>query len=140
MRPQVFACLLLALALGAAPAPQQPDSFRDEHKDLDGKSQRPDKQVSDLTRSVASKLPHIGSTTSQLPIRNLIDERLFGAMEKNNVPHASLSSDDEFCRRVYLDLTGRIPTPEQLKQFVESADANKRDKLIDELLDSQAWV
>ena len=63
MRLHVFSYLLLALALGAAPAPQQPDSFRDEHKDLEAKSQRPDKQVSDLTSSVASKLPHIGSST-----------------------------------------------------------------------------
>jgi hypothetical protein len=140
MRPHVFSFLILAIALGAAPAPQRQESLRDEHKDLNSKSQRPDKQVSDLTSSVASKLPQIGSTTKEMPIRNLIDEHLFGAMEKNGVPHASLSSDEEFCRRVHLDLTGRIPTPEQLKKFVEGSDADKRDKLVDELLDSQAWV
>src|SRR5882762_8208144 len=124
MRRHVFSVLFLVLALGAAPAPQQPDGCRDDHKDLDAKSQRPDKQVSDLTRSVAAKLPHIGSASNQLSIRNLIDEHLFGAMEKAGVPHASLSSDEEFCRRVHLDLTGRIPTPEQLKKFVESQAAD----------------
>ena len=61
-------------------------------------------------------------------------------MAKDSIPHAPLSNDYEFCRRIYLDLTGRIPTPEHLKAFVESPAADKRDRLIDELLDSQAWV
>jgi hypothetical protein len=140
MRVHVLSSLLLVVALGAAPAPSKPDSFGDEHKDLEGKSRRPDKQVSDLTNSVASKLPHIGSANNKVAVRNLIDEHLFGEMAKAGIPHASLSSDEEFCRRVYLDLTGRIPTSEQLAKFVQSNDADKRDKLIDELLDSQAWV
>ncbi|HEV8606931.1 MAG TPA: DUF1553 domain-containing protein [Tepidisphaeraceae bacterium] len=140
MRLHLLSCLILALALGAAPATQKSDSFRDEHKDLDARTQRPDKQVSDLTKSVAAKLPHIGSETRDLPRRNLIDEHLFDAMEKANIPHASLSSDEEFCRRIYLDLTGRIPTTEQLLAFVQSQATDKRDRLIDELLDSQAWV
>ena len=61
-------------------------------------------------------------------------------MERDGVPHAPLTNDYEFCRRVYLDLTGRIPTPEQLKAFVGSTDPDKRDKLIDELIESPAWV
>ena len=73
-------------------------------------------------------------------MRNLIDEHLFGAMAKDKVPHAPLSGDEEFCRRVYLDLTGRIPTPEQLLAFVDNSAPDKRDKLIDELIDSPAWV
>src|SRR5436190_19501909 len=125
MRLHLFLCLLLPLAVGAAP-------LGDEHKDIE-KSQRPDKQVSELTNSVAAKLPHLGSTTSDLPIRNLFDRHLFDAMEKAGIKHASLSSDEEFCRRIYLDLTGRIPTPQQLARFEESKDADKRDKLIDEL-------
>ena len=54
----------------------------------------------------------------KVALRNLIDQHLFGAMAKDRIPHAPLSNDDEFCRRVYLDLTGRIPTPEQLIAFV----------------------
>jgi len=100
---------------------------------------RPDKPTSDRTREVTAKLPQLGSDRKIIR-RNLIDEHLFGAMARDSVPHAPLTNDYEFCRRAYLDLTGRIPTPEQLNAFVESKAANKRDTLIDELIDSSAWV
>jgi len=116
------------------------NKFPGEHADEKLNPQRPDKQVSDLTSSVAEKLPHAGANGRKVAIRNLIDQHLFGAMERDGIPHAPLSNDYEFCRRVYLDLTGRIPTPDQLKAFVTGADPNKRDKLIDELIESQAWV
>lgn len=111
-----------------------------EHADDKLKPQRPDKQVSDLTRDVAAKLPPSDAANKPIVNRNLIDQHLFSAMQRDKVPHAPLSNDYEFCRRVYLDLIGRIPTPEQLKAFVSSAEPNKRDKLIDELLNSAAWV
>src|SRR4051812_31379998 len=127
MRPHVFGYLILAMAMGAGPAP----SGQDEHKDLNSKVQRPDRQVSELTQSVASKLPRAVSTNAKPAIVNLIDEHLFGAMEKAGIAPAAVCGDQEFCRRVYLDLTGRIPTVEQLGKFVASASADKRNKLID---------
>ncbi len=141
-----FAAVALSADPPAASQPQPPamkqksDDFKDEHTDDKFKTARPDKQVSDLTASVAPKLPHIGSGLQTVPVRNLIDRHLFDAMAEDKVPHAPLSADDEFCRRAYLDLTGRIPTPEQLQAFVKSTAADKRDRLIDELLDSPAWV
>jgi hypothetical protein len=101
---------------------------------------RPDKEVSALTSSVAAQLPAIGASQQNIVIRNLIDQHLFGAMAKDDIPHAPISNDYEFCRRLYLDLTGRIPTPEQLKTFVNDTTAGKRERLIDELIESKAWV
>lgn len=115
-------------------------SYPQEHASDKLKPQRPDKQVSDLTRDVAAKLPSSAASTKPVVNRNLIDQHLFSAMQRDNVPHAPLANDYEFCRRVYLDLIGRIPTPEQLKAFVSSSAPDKRDKLIDELLNSPAWV
>jgi beta-lactamase regulating signal transducer with metallopeptidase domain len=43
-------------------------------------------------------------------------------------------SDAEFIRRVYLDLMGIVPRPEEVKTFLDSSDARKREKLIDNLL------
>src|SRR5688572_3280652 len=142
LRLPVALCLTAALlSLAGAPTTRQKsDDFKDEHTEDKLKTNRPDKQVSDLTASVAPKLPHIGTGPQRVPLRNLIDQHLFSAMEKNNIPHAPLSADDEFCRRIYLDLTGRIPTPEQLLAFVRNTSPDKRDRLIDELLGSQAWV
>jgi hypothetical protein len=142
-RCPLMLCLLLTLVTStrAAPLPpQKSDDFKDEHTDDKLKTTRPDKQVSDLTASVAPKLPHIGTGPQRVAVRNLIDEHLFSAIEKDKVPHAPLSGDAEFCRRIHLDLTGRIPTPEQLVAFVNDANPDKRDHLIDQLLDSPAYV
>ena len=92
-----------------------------------------------MTHDVSAKIPHAGSGNSPT-IRNLIDQQIFSAMKRDNIPSAPLSNDYEFCRRVYLDLIGRIPTTEQLKAFVASNAPDKRDKLIDELLASPTWV
>ncbi|MEM7011658.1 MAG: DUF1549 and DUF1553 domain-containing protein, partial [Verrucomicrobiota bacterium] len=45
-----------------------------------------------------------------------------------------LCSDEVFLRRVYLDLTGLLPTPDRAIYFLENEDPDKRAKLIDELL------
>ena len=49
---------------------------------------------------------------------------------------SGLCSDEQFVRRAYLDITGTLPTPEQIKSFLESRQLNKRDQLIDTLVDS----
>jgi hypothetical protein len=116
------------------------DKFPSEHTGDKLSPVRPDKQVSELTRDVAAKLPQLGSGDQKIVIRNLIDQHLFGAMKDDSVPHAPLTSDHEFCRRVYLDLIGRIPTPEQLQAFVGSQAPDKRERLIDSLIDSEEWV
>src|SRR5262249_10177382 len=109
------------------------NKFPDEHTTEKLTPTRTDKQVSELNSSVAGKLPHTGAGEQKVALRNLIDRHLFGAMERDGVPHAPLTNDSEFCRRAYLDLTGRIPTTDQLKAFLSNTGLNKRDKLIDEL-------
>jgi hypothetical protein len=77
---------------------------------------------------------------STLPRRNFIDDYIFDAMEAKNVPAAPVAGDEEFCRRVFLDLSGRIPTPADVRAFVEDADPDKRDKLIEKLLASDGFM
>jgi hypothetical protein len=52
----------------------------------------------------------------------------------------AMASDTTFLRRVYLDVVGRIPSLDESMRFVDSSDADKREKLIDELLDSEGYV
>ena len=104
------------------------------------KAEEVTRRTSDLTETVAPRLAATGSSNYRIPRKNLIDEHVFGAMERDGVPHASLSNDYEFCRRVYIDVIGRIPTPKELLDFVNREDPDKRDKLIDELVESEAWV
>ena len=68
-----------------------------------------------------------------LPRKNFIDDHIFGKMEKEGIPHAPLTSDTEFLRRVTLDLTGRLPSPAAVRQFTADRSPDKRDKLIDSL-------
>ncbi|WP_395747454.1 DUF1549 domain-containing protein [Prosthecobacter sp.] len=50
------------------------------------------------------------------------------------------TDDATFVRRIYLDVIGRIPTTRETEEFLNSKDANKRAKLIDKLLASEAYV
>lgn len=48
--------------------------------------------------------------------------------------------DQNFVRRIYIDITGKIPTYEQLTKFLKSKELNKRGQLIEDLLDSPGYV
>lgn len=54
-------------------------------------------------------------------------------------PH-EMTRDDEFLRRLYLDLAGRIPTYDEARAFLDSQSPYKRHELIDKLVDSEAYV
>ena len=95
-------------------------------------------EASRLTEAIARKLP--AGKTPVVPKKNFIDDYIFGAMERDGVPHAPLSEDYEFCRRVHLDLTGRLPDPEAVERFVNSKEPDKRDKLIDALVGKEAFL
>jgi hypothetical protein len=69
-----------------------------------------------------------------------IDKYVFEALAAAGVAPAPPTNDFEFIRRVYLDLTGRIPTTEAVIAFVNDADPDKRAKLVDSLIGSEAWV
>jgi hypothetical protein len=77
---------------------------------------------------------------SALPPKNFVDNAIFGKLAAVGVRSARLSSDDEFLRRIYLDLTGRIPTPEQARAFLADSSENKRVALIDGLLYSEQFT
>jgi len=85
-------------------------------------------------------LPGTGPSYAPIPRKNFVDELVFGRMEKNNIPHAPLAGDEEFLRRAYLDLTGLLPTPDQVRAFVADKDTEKRDKLIDSLVGTDAFA
>jgi len=93
--------------------------------------------ASDLTE----RLRPSSASPASIPIarKNLIDEFIFGKMEKAGVPHAGLSSEEEFFRRIHIDLTGRLPQDEPLRAFLASRDPDKRDKLIDQLTTSRPY-
>ena len=71
---------------------------------------------------------------------NFIDDYIFGKMVRDGVESAGLASDAEILRRLSLDLTGRIPSPELVTSFINDGDPNKRAKLVDSLMASDAFI
>lgn len=69
-------------------------------------------------------------------IDSLIDQQLDARDSKRNRD----ATDQTFLRRAYLDIVGRIPTIEETYAFLESSSANKRENLIDDLLQSYGYV
>jgi hypothetical protein len=94
--------------------------------------------------SAAGSLPSVpgGSRTNteQHPSGNTIDRYIFPALQAANVQPAPATTDYEFIRRVTLDLTGRIPTPDAVTAFVGDTSATKRATLIETLIASPNWV
>lgn len=50
------------------------------------------------------------------------------------------TKDEQFLRRVYLDLAGRIPTLEEAGEFLGTKKSGKREALVKKLLNSEAYV
>src|SRR5947209_1579688 len=63
-----------------------------------------------------------------------IDQEIQKKLDAEKLKPSPLADDAEFMRRVYLDITGKIPTPEKARAFLDSTEPDKRAKLIDELL------
>ena len=89
-------------------------------------------RLNKLTAEIAPKTTH--PNTRPIAVRNFIDEFIFSKMEHDGIPHAGLSTDAEFLRRVHLDLTGRLPDPAAVRKFLADTDPAKRDKIVDALL------
>jgi hypothetical protein len=71
---------------------------------------------------------------------NFIDTWTLAKMAKDGVIPTTISSDEEFLRRISLDLTGVIPDSAAVTAFVNDKTAGKRARKIDELLASDAFV
>ncbi len=102
-------------------------------------------QASDLTQAVVAGLPPVppGTRTGSLvdpATSNTIDRYIFQALAENSVAPAPGTTDNEFIRRITLDLTGRIPTASAVTNFVSDTTSDKRSKYIESLLASPQWV
>ena len=93
--------------------------------------------VAGLPRSPNWRQPPIGRADAPgqpTQVAAQVDREIEKRLEKSGITPAPPSDDAEFLRRASLDLTGRLPTPEQVRAFLASNDADKRTKLIDEVL------
>lgn len=78
----------------------------------------------------------------EVPENNYVDKHIHTKLRKMKILPSEVCTDADFIRRISLDLTGRPPTADQVRAFIDdkTASKEKREKLIDELLGSQDYV
>jgi hypothetical protein len=70
----------------------------------------------------------------EVAANNVIDRHVLDKLRRLNLPPSPLADDATFFRRASLDVTGELPTPDEVRRFLADADPAKRAKKIDELL------
>ena len=80
----------------------------------------------------------------QVAEHNYIDTLIHNKLKKIRITPSEVADDATFLRRVTLDITGTMPSPEEVRSFLSDKDAKKREKKVDELLErpefTELWV
>ncbi len=83
-------------------------------------------------------------TRPSVPENNYIDKLVHDKLHKLRMTPSETCTDEEFLRRVYLDVIGQLPTSEEYRSFIADKSPEKRSVLIDTLLDrkefTEMWV
>lgn len=77
---------------------------------------------------------------AQLAARNFIDEKVHTKLKELNLPPSPRCSDGDFLRRAHLDTIGTLPTVADATAFLADTSADKRDALIERLLQRPEFV
>ncbi len=88
-----------------------------------------------VIRPVAA-IKSAGTQKSSHPIDRLVQEKL----DKLGIIPSDTCTDSEFIRRTSLDITGILPASEKVRQFLADKSPDKRQRLIEELLDSPGYA
>lgn len=95
--------------------------------------------VTFATLPIAFALGQGTSKNQPEEFRQVIDREVKAGWESQKLTPPKRSSDSVFLRRIYLDLVGVIPTYDQTVDFLANKNPNKREKLIDQLLNDPRY-
>jgi len=70
----------------------------------------------------------------ELPRRNFIDELVWQKLAALRLLPSSEAAPHTLVRRLYLDIIGRLPTPDEVRSYLDDPSPERRARLIDELL------
>ena len=83
----------------------------------------------------------LGADTSKTPAPgNFIDEAVFAKLKLLGIPPSELCDDATYMRRVYIDVTGTLPTETEVREFLADKSADKREALVNRLLETEAYA
>ena len=69
-----------------------------------------------------------------------IDKHIAAGWKANEVAPAAMAGDAEFLRRVYLDLAGRVPRVQEVRDFLADSSPTKRRQKVEELLYGPGYI
>ncbi len=68
-----------------------------------------------------------------------IDQQIALHLQQKGIEANAIIDDATFGRRAHINITGRIPTADEARSFIEDSATNKRSKLIDSLVQSPGY-
>jgi hypothetical protein len=83
--------------------------------------------------------PSLAAKPDERDVARRVDEALSRALGKA-LPMPAATDDETFLRRVSLDLTGKAPSPDQIKTFLADRSGDKRARLVNRLLTSEPYA
>jgi len=81
-----------------------------------------------------------GFAWNNSPEFNFIDQKVNAKLKQLQILPSDLCTDEEFLRRAYLDVAGRLPSLDETKEFAADASEDKRAKLVDGLLETPDYA
>ena len=81
-----------------------------------------------------------GDNYPQVATNTQVDFLVAQKLKKMGIVPSELCSDEEFLRRAALDVTGTLPTAQEVLEFTEDNSADKRAKKVDELLERPSYA
>lgn len=96
--------------------------------------------IAALLAEHASSLPVIaGDFDSARDVAVQVDQLIAKELAANEVSPAPLATDEDFLRRVTLDISGTLPLPRDVTLFGIDPTSDKREQIVGRLLDSEAY-
>ncbi len=101
-------------------------------------------RIPTLTALIVLAAPPVFAGQPLLPagvhIERAVDHYIEALLREDKIRTAAAADDAALLRRLTLDLTGRIPTPAELADYLACTDRDKKTKLVDRLMASPAFV
>ncbi len=77
---------------------------------------------------------------TDVPAFNYVDEAIYAKLRKLRLLPSDICDDETFVRRAYIDITGTLPTTEELKEYDGDKAPGRRDRLVDRLLGREEFA
>jgi hypothetical protein len=145
VRALILAAGVAGLSVAAAPADDTPTAKQKLKQELRKKlkAKKAKAEADDATTATPAPKPKPTPRPTRVAdaseLAALVDKHLDAKLTEAKVSPAPQSSDAEFLRRAYLDLTGVIPPADETRRFLDDKDPAKRARLIDGLLASEGY-